>query len=202
VRMEVLSVLDELDLARDTLVVFYSDNGALGDPDVLKPLRGSKANLYEGGIRVPLVIRWPGRVQPGTVSKAVCTDIDLFPTLAEAAGAVLPDGLDGISLLPVLTGTGQLQRDAIYWHYPHYHHRGISPAGAIRSGDYKLIEWFEKSMDSPMSDGALELYNLREDPGEQHDLAGTIPGLVKELYGKLRKWRNEVGAQTMTKSIP
>jgi uncharacterized sulfatase len=195
----ILETLVELSLVDNTIVIFYSDNGALGNPEVLKPLRGSKANLYEGGIRVPLIVRWPGKVQPGSLSSTLCTDIDLFPTLIEATGTTpVSEKLDGLSLLPILTGSGSIQREALYWHYPHYHHRGINPAGAIRMGDFKLIEWFEKSIDGADTEGALELYNLKDDPSEQNNLVGEMPDLARKLYQQLQAWRTSVDAQMMT----
>jgi len=189
-----LDKLDELGLADNTVVFFYSDNGGLhriyrgNGPIVMSndPLRGEKGTLYEGGIREPLVVRWPGRVPAGSVSNEVVTTPDFYRTFLDMAGSNAPRNhpLDGESLLPVLTDAASLDRDAVYWHYPHYHHS--TPAGAIRKGDWKLIEFFE--------DGTLELYNLREDIGEEMNLAPYLPEKAKELQQQLASWRESVNA--------
>lgn len=196
----VLRNLDELNLSDNTIVVFFSDNGHLGPKD-RKPLRGSKADLYEGGIKEPLIVRWPGVVKPGSQCNVPVISVDFFPTLLEVAGLRVTDPtVDGESLLPLLKRTGKLEREAICWHYPHYHHQGVAPSGAIRCGDYKLIEWFEKSVDGIDTPSALELYNLRNDTNEQHNLAGEMPEKAAELCGKLRQWRKSVGAQEMVRN--
>ena len=195
---KVLDKLDELRLSDNTMVVFFGDNGHLGPKDKF-PLRGSKADVYEGGIREPLIIRWPGKIKAGSVCSVPVISNDFFPTFVELAGAEVTDPtVDGMSLLPLLSGSKKLNRgDALYWHYPHYHHQGISPSGAIRDGDYKLIEWYEKSIDSDDTPGAYELYNLRKDLAERHDLADEMPEKVVELRTKLKNWRKKVGAQEM-----
>ena len=189
----VMDKLDELGLAEDTVLVFFSDNGGLRQRydevgDIVTsnaPLRDEKGSLYEGGIREPLIIRWPGRVEPGTTCAEPVTSVDFYPTFLELAGAPEPEqALDGESLRPLLEQTGGLERDAIYWHYPHYHHS--TPGGAIRSGDYKLIEFFE--------DGKLELYNLAEDIGETKNLAEEKPDLAARLQRQLAGWRGDVNA--------
>jgi uncharacterized sulfatase len=204
----ILKKLDELDLADSTMVVFFSDNGGLykpyggygGDMSPVcsnAPLRAEKGTLYEGGIREPLIIRWPGVVKPGTTCSAAVCSVDFYPTFLQAAGAK-PDShhtLDGESLLPLLAlvsaeragagQTGGLQRDAMFWHYPHYHHS--TPAGAIRQGKWKLIEFFE--------DGRLELYNLESDIGEKQNLAKKMPERAAALQRKLAAWRQSVGAK-------
>ncbi|MCG8402410.1 MAG: sulfatase-like hydrolase/transferase, partial [Firmicutes bacterium] len=195
----VLKTIDDLKLREKTLVVFYSDNGGLrqifhGDGPIVStndPLHDEKGTLYEGGIRVPLIVRWPGVVKPGQTSDAVVTSVDLYPTFLEATGAQPPKDqhLDGLSLLPVLRQSTKLKRDAIYWHYPHYHHS--RPGGAIRSGDWKLIEFF----DDPQ---AVELYNLAEDTGEANNLAAEKPQQVAALKAKLSTWRAKVNAAMPT----
>lgn len=196
----VLKKLDELRLSDNTLVIFFGDNGHLGPKDC-KPLRGSKADLYEGGIKEPLIVRWPGVVKPSTRCNVPVISVDFFPTLLEVAGLRVTDPkVDGESLLPLLKRTGKLEREAIYWHYPHYHHQGVGPSGAIRCGDYKLIEWFEKSVDGIDTEGALELFNLRDDINEQRNLAKKIPEKAAELCGKLKQWRKSVGAQEMLRN--
>ncbi len=195
-----LKTLHDLGLAENTLVLFTSDHGMWGDTHSLKPLRGAKADLYEGGIRVPLIIRWPGRVDNGTVCHTLVCGNDFLPTLLEAIGAKTNDpAVDGVSLLPLLQQSGPISRDALYWHYPHYHHQGIAPCGAIREGDFKLIEWFDKSIiEGPESDGALELFDLVNDIGEQQNLFEKKKELGWRLYLKLKAWRRSVGAQEMT----
>lgn len=191
----VMKKLDELRLAEQTVVIFYSDNGGTA-ATATGPLRGAKTMLYEGGIRVPLAVRWPGRVKPGARSDAPVIGVDFYPTLLEIAGAPRParQPLDGESLLPLLTGGGTLRRAAIYWHFPAYievdANRGIlwrtTPTGAIRQGDDKLIEFFE--------DGRLELYNLKADPYEKNNLAATQPEKAQRLRRALDEWRKSVGA--------
>jgi uncharacterized sulfatase len=196
----ILKKLDEFGLSKNTIVVFFGDNGHLGPKDS-KPLRGSKSDLYEGGIRVPMIVRWPGVVEPGAKCKVPVTSVDFFPTLLETTGVKVADPkVDGESLMPLLKQTGKLKRDTIYFHYPHYHGQSIAPGGAVRQGDYKLIEWFEKSIDGTDTPGALELFNLRKDLNEQHNLANLMPERVSELYNKLRTWRKKVGAQEMTRN--
>ena len=197
---ELLGKLDELGLADDTVVVFYSDNGGLrqrfdGAGQVVTsnaPLRSEKGTLYEGGVRVPLIVRWPGRVKPGGTCSEPVTSPDFYPTLLDIAGASPPaeQKLDGESLVPLLRGRRGLDRDAIYWHYPHYHHS--TPAGSIRQGRHKLIESYE--------DNALELYDLSEDIGEQRNLAARRPRKAEELRAKLDTWRKSVGANMPTEN--
>jgi uncharacterized sulfatase len=191
----IMAKLEELGLAERTLVVFTSDNGGLrriytGIGEVVStnaPLRDEKGTLYEGGIRVPMIVRWPGVVAPHTVCDEPTTTADLMPTFCEAAGAKLPDQpIDGTSLVPLLADPeAELSREAIYFHYPHYHHS--RPAGAIRLGPWKLIEFF---------DGApLELYHLEKDLGETTNLADEMPEKARELQKKLAEWRRAVGAR-------
>ncbi|MDI6448061.1 sulfatase-like hydrolase/transferase [Anaerobaca lacustris] len=190
----VLARLDELNLSNDTIVIFFSDNGGLrqmytGEGPIVTtnaPLRDEKGALYEGGIRVPLIVRWPGVVRPRRVCRTPVTSVDFYPTLLEIAGAERPAGqvLDGRSLLPLLQQTGRFEDRALYWHYPHYHHS--TPAGAIRQGDWKLIESFENSNS--------QLYNLRDDIAEQTDLSAKFPRKALELQTKLALWRRSVGA--------
>ena len=191
----ILDKLDALDLTERTMVVFFSDNGGLRQnfkkigPIVSSnaPLRDEKGTLYEGGIREPLIVRWPGVVKPGSVCDTPVTSVDFYPTFLQAAGIDGPPGqaLDGESLLPLLRQSGELARDAIYWHYPHYHHS--TPASAIREGDWKLIEFFEEP--------GVELYNLAEDVGEHHNLVGKMPDRARRLQGKLAAWRTSVSAE-------
>ncbi len=193
---QILTKIKELNLERNTVVVFFSDNGQLGVKEG-KPYRGSKGDLYEGGIRMPLVIRWPGIVEKGITCEEIVISNDFFPTLTEIAGIKqMPGEIDGISLISLLKDPDvNLNRDAVYWHYPHYHGSGLGPQGAIRQGQYKLIEWYEKSLFG--REGALELYNLQKDPGEQNNLADEKPELTAKLWQELKSWRQQVGAQEM-----
>jgi arylsulfatase A-like enzyme len=188
---KVRAKLDELKLAGRTIVIFASDNGGRIPTTSNKPLRFGKASAYEGGVRVPLIVHWPGITQPGAVSPTPVITMDLFATLVEICALPAPrDKIDGVSLVPILRGTGTLSRDTLFWHYPHHQHYqlgGTMPYGAIRSGDLKLIEFF--------NDMHVELYNIREDISEQRDLAGAMPQKVEELRARLHAWRKEVGAQ-------
>jgi len=194
---QLLDKLDELDLAKNTVVIFFSDNGGLRQLQAQDPLRGGKATLFEGGIRVPLAVRWPGVVQAGTQNATPVISNDIFNTLLDIAGMEhrRPD-VDGESLVPLLKQEGSLARDAIFWHYPHYHHFGFKPAGAIREGDYKLIEWYEETL--LQKKNQVSLFNVRSDPGETQDLAGQMPEKAEQMRARLRAWREAMGAQEMT----
>ena len=196
----VLDELDELDLSEDTLVVFSSDNGALSSVTSMEPLRGQKGTPYEAGLRVPLAVRWPGRVRAGAREVRPVIGSDLYPTLLDVAG-VAHAPVDGESLVPLLLNTGGLDRPAIFWHFPAYlEPYGDSPDfrarpfGAVRKGPLKLIEHFE--------DGRLELFHLREDPGETRDLADVKPAKRDELHELLLEWREETGAPVPTEPEP
>ncbi len=193
-----LDTLDKHHLAEDTLVIFLGDNGDYFGREGLKPLYGWKATLYEGGIRVPFLLRWPNVLPAGLeMHEPVCC-IDFFPTFAEIADVKLkPNAVDGVSLMPLLKQSGPLPRTALFWHYPHYHSIGIGPSGAIREGNYKLIEWFEKSIEGVDTPGALELFDLEKDVGERHNLAAEMPEKAADLYQKLKQWRADTGAQEM-----
>lgn len=194
---EILAKLEDLGLTDKTIVIFYSDNGGFEQLQDQAPFRGGKAMIFEGGIRVPLAIKWPGVIKPGSTSDELVISDDFFPTLADILGSnELPEDLDGISLLPLLKGEGSLSRNTLYFHYPHYHHLGYLPAGAIREGDLKLIEWFEESISGEGK--AYSLFNLANDPGEENDLSEQMPEKVEDLARKLREWRKEIGAQEMT----
>ena len=192
-----LKKLDELKIADKTIVVFFGDNGGLESDAKQTPLRSGKANLYEGGIREPLIIRWPGVIKSGGTCCKPVMSIDFFPTFLEIVGLKneVKRPIDGISLLPLLTQSGTLSRRAIYWHYPHYHSSGIGPCGAVRAGDYKLIEWYDESICGPGKE--FELYNLEEDIGERNNLAKKMPDRVENLKKMLSNWRSEVNAQML-----
>ncbi|HZJ15331.1 MAG TPA: sulfatase [Chthoniobacteraceae bacterium] len=184
--------LDELKLADRTVVVFASDNGGRVPTTSNLPLRVGKGSCYEGGTRVPLIVHWPGVTKSGSVCETPVISMDLYPTILEITGQKGATGksVDGISLVSLLRQDGELLRDALFWHYPHYQHYqlgGTTPYGAVRAGDFKLIEFFD--------DMRVELYNLREDIGEQRNLAAELPAKVDELRARLHAWRKEVGAQ-------
>ena len=190
----IVETVDRLGLAANTLIVFVSDNGGLhreqGGTITTSnaPLRGEKGSLYEGGIRVPCIVRWPGVVPAAKETTTVGSTIDFYPTFLAVAGATPPASqvLDGVSLLPVWRDpAATLGRDTLYWHLPHYHHS--TPSSAIRQGDWKLIEFFE--------DGALELYDLARDLGEATNLAAQFPDRAKAMHATLKAWRKEVQAQ-------
>jgi len=188
-----LRCLEDTGKAQDTVVFFTSDNGGLataeGSPTCNAPLSEGKGWMYEGGTREPLIVRWPGVVQPGSSCSTPVTSTDFYPTMLQMAGLDLmpQQHCDGVSLLPLLEQRGALDREAIFWHYPHYGNQGGTPGSSVRAGDYKLIEFFE--------DGALELYNLREDIGEEQNLALELPELTRELHGMLVAWREHVEAK-------
>jgi arylsulfatase A-like enzyme len=178
-------------------VFLMSDNGGVatdgGWPTSNLPLRGGKGWLYEGGIREPLIIRWPQVTVPGSVCRAPVISTDFYPTMLDMAGLPLTrqQHVDGVSLTPLLRQSEPLQRQAIYWHYPHYSGGlGGRPGGAVRRGDYKLIEFYEN--------GRLELYNLAEDIGEQTNLLTKEPTRAKEMHTLLRRWRHAVDARMPT----
>ena len=187
----VVAKLDALGLTDRTVVFFMSDNGGLAGVTSNAPLRAGKGSLYEGGVREPMIVRWPGVVKPGSTSDAVVTSVDFYPTILAMAGAADPaSDVDGIDITAVLKGTGDLARDAVYWHYPHYHPGGATPGGIIREGPWKLIETFE--------DDRLELYNLHDDLGETKNLADAMPDRAAALRKKLAQWRRRVDAQMPT----
>ena len=188
----------ELGLADRTIVVFTSDNGGRIPTTSNKPLHFGKASAYEGGVRVPLIVHWPGVTKPGSVTDAPVITMDLFPTIAEMARlprAAARTAIDGVSFASVLRGgpAARPTRDTLFWHYPHHQHYqlgGTMPYGAVRSGDFKLIEFY--------NDMHVELYDLRHDIGEEHDLAKSQPKKAGELRARLHAWREEVGAQMPT----
>jgi arylsulfatase A len=188
---EVLAAIESAGVADRTAVVFFSDNGGLryegkSDKSVTtnSPLRAGKGHLYEGGIREPLIVRWPGVVKPGSVIDTPVSSVDFFPTMCDAAG-VAAGHVDGVNLMPLLRG-GSLSPRALFWHYPHYSNQGGEPGSAIREGEWKLIEFH--------TDGRRELFNLREDVSETRNLVQKRPDIVKRLAARLEEWRRTSGA--------
>ena len=189
---QILATLKELEIDRNTLIIFTSDNGGLdrnGSPTENAPLRSGKGYAYEGGIRVPFLVRWPGVIPAGRVSDEPVCSIDILPTVVEAAGAKAPSdrAIDGLSLMPHLKsgGTAKLLRDDLLWHFPHYRH-APGPYSIIRQGNHKLIKFWG---------GPFELYDLKEDLGEARNLAATMPKRVSELDTLLLKRLKETGAR-------
>lgn len=186
---KILAALDELGLAENTLVIFTSDNGGLstseGHPTSNLPFRGGKGWVYEGGIRVPFLVRWPGVAPAGKIAATPVSTIDIVPTALAAAG-LKAEGADGKDLTPLLRGGDFAERD-LFWHYPHYGNQGGFPGGAIRSGNWKLVENYE--------DGRTSLYDLSKDAGERTDLAGGQQERVAAMTAKLHAWYRETGAK-------
>lgn len=209
----VMATLEELKLADNTVLIFTSDNGGVGgyEREGIKkggditdnaPLRSGKGSLYEGGTRVPFIVRWPGVTKAGTTSDVPTVHVDVFPTLAEIGKAAAPEGqpLDGESLVPVFRDpAAALKREAIYQHFPGYLGAGAgtwrtTPVGLVQAGDWKLMEFFE--------DNRLELYNLKNDLGEQKNLATEMPDKAKELHAKMLAWREAIKAPMPTPNTP
>ncbi len=207
----VLDKMKELNIEDQTLVIFYSDNGGMSSANFYYPdrkipaneldkefsssnlpLRGAKGWLYEGGIRVPLIVKWPAKGGRGILCDVPVTSPDFLPSILEMAGIPLgpEQHTDGVSFVPLLKGETKLNREAIYWHFPHYSNHGMqSPGGAIRCGDYKLLDYFENN--------TVQLFNLKDDIGEQHDLSKSNPEKVKELGDMLNSWRKSISAKMM-----
>ncbi len=191
-----MKTLKEQGLLENTLVVFTSDNGALGldelgpVPTVNDPLRKWKGHIYEGGTAIPAIVNWPGKITPNSVSERYFSTIDYLPTLANVVGITqLPPNIDGTSLLPELLNPNKnlIQTNPIFWHYPHFSNQLGRPAGSVRVGDYKLVENYEN--------GQLELYNLKNDIGESVDLSQKMKSKTQEMYQLLKDWRKQVNAQ-------
>jgi len=183
-----LKALKKMGMEKNTLVIFTSDNGGFAGVSDRRPLRESKGHLYEGGIRVPLIVRWPGQVPPGKLCNTPVISMDFYPTFLELAG-LKPSGkpIDGETLLPLLRQTGKLTRKTIYFHFPNYAwHMGNRLAGAVREGKWKMIRNYD--------DGSLELYDLQGDLSEKRNLAKKSPQVAKRLNEKLSRWLKETNA--------
>jgi arylsulfatase A-like enzyme len=191
---QILARLDDLGLAERTVVFLFSDNGGLctlrnAGPTSNLPLRSGKGWLYEGGVREPLIIRAPGVTKPGSVCDTPVVSMDFFPTMLELAGLpLMPERhADGVSLVGLLKGGDALPPRPLWWHYPHYHGSTWTPGASIREGDWKLIEFYHW--------GNVELYNLKDDLGERHDLSEALPAKTKELRDKLHALQKQLGAK-------
>lgn len=189
-----LAKLDSLKIADRTIVIFTSDNGGLHVPEgphpkvtYNTPFRAGKGFVYEGGLRVPLIVRWPGHVPAGVVADEPVINTDWLPTLLELAGEPIPNGLDGLSLAARLTGRGPVPQRNLFWHFPHYTNQGSRPSGAIREGDWLLVEFYD--------DERAELYDLSRDIRQTQDLASQQPGRVSRMRAALASWRQSVDAQ-------
>jgi arylsulfatase A-like enzyme len=191
----VLDALEKQGVAHNTVVIFMSDNGGLstseGHPTSNLPLRGGKGLLYEGGIREPMIIKWPNAVKPNSKCDVPVISTDFYPTILDMAGLapIKEQHIDGVSLTNLLQSKQAAER-SLFWHYPHYGNQGGTPGAAVRLGDWKLIEFFE--------DRPVELYNISEDIGELENRAESHPARVKELLALLQGWQKDVGAQFPT----
>ena len=210
----VLKSLDDLQLSQNTLVLLTSDNGGVcnGNGQIIpstsnSPLRDGMGHLYEGGLRVPLLVKWPGVVKAGSTNDTVVSCLDFFPTITEAcSGSDKQLSLDGVSLIPLLNGAGQIARDALYWHFPHYNvNAGAKPGGAIRAGDWKLIEYYEttpydvsENAQAGTHTGRRELFNVNKNGGEGQNFFYEKADIAKDLAARLAKWREAVGAKMPT----
>ena len=194
-----LSAVEKMGITDNTMIVFTSDNGGLstaeGSPTCNDPLNEGKGWMYEGGVRVPLIVKCPSVTKPGSICTVPVTSPDFYPTLLQIANMELipSQHTDGVSLIPLLKGEKTIEREAIYWHYPHYGNQGGTPGSSIRMGTYKLIEFFE--------DGRLELYNLEKDLEEEHNLSEEMPDLAKKMQNMLARWRESVDAKIPVHSI-
>ncbi|MCD6395307.1 MAG: sulfatase-like hydrolase/transferase [Planctomycetes bacterium] len=185
---KILNAVEQAKVADNTMIIFTSDNGGLVPVTSNLPLRSGKGYPYEGGIREPLIVRWPGVVKPGAECSVPVTSVDYFPTIRQAAGVRTPArrSIDGESIMPLLTQSDRLDRDAIFWHFPHYRGR-VVPYSIIRAGDWKLIKRYEGR--------EFELFNLKHDLSEKNDLADSMPDKVEELDAKLKAWLKRTGAR-------
>jgi len=190
---KILALLRALDLDKNTIFIFTSDNGGVGLPELgptptnMEPLRAWKGHVYEGGIRVPLIVKWPGQVEPGSLNDHYITGTDYLPTFMDILGQRIPYAIDGKSFKSTLANpTEPFDRGPIFWHYPHFSNQLGRPAGAVRLGDYKLVESYET--------GQTYLYNLKEDLSESNDLSSAQPKKKTEMVKLLKDWQREVKA--------
>ena len=194
---EIINKLKILDLFDNTLLIFCSDNGGKHKHALQTPFKKGKGWLYEGGIRVPLIISWPKKIKKPFISHQMTSSIDFLPTILKVTNSDLysKDEHDGIDISSIFSNQIQLiNRDELFWHYPHYHNgSGMKPASAMRWKNYKLIEWHEPTLLN--NDNQIELYDLTVDPGESNNLSSKIPDIAIQMRNKLRDWTNEVDAK-------
>jgi len=195
---EIFNKINELGLDENTIVIFFGDNGGKHKYAKQTPFRAGKGWLYEGGIREPLIVKWKDKIAPASISESLISSIDILPTFLELAeGNEVPENIDGKSFAPTLFDSNKETHANLFWHYPHYHGGSkMIPAGAVRSGDYKLIEWYEPKLLGDKK--SVELFNLKTDKGETSDLSESNPEKVTELKNLLELWRNNVDAQMPT----
>ena len=195
---EIFDKISELGLDENTVVIFFGDNGGRDKYAKQTPFRAGKGWIYEGGIREPLIVKWKKKINAGTISESFISSIDFLPTFLDIGNFTnLPENIDGKSFLPVLKEETTKNHDNLFWHYPHYHGgSGMMPAGAVRSGDYKLVEWYEHSLTG--GEKAFELFDLKNDVGETTNLIKTMPKKAAELKVLLENWRSKVDAQMPT----
>jgi len=185
--------IDEIGETENTIIIFTSDNGGLataeGSPTCNAPLAEGKGWMYEGGVREPLIIKWPKQIKAGISCDAPVTSPDFFPTLLNITGieSIEKNQYEGVSMLPLLKGKRDIKRDGIFWHYPHYGNQGGTPCSSIRFEDYKLIEFYE--------DNHVELYNLRKDISEKNNIADNNPNIKEDLQERLESWLKKIGAE-------
>jgi arylsulfatase A-like enzyme len=192
----ILKKLKDLGLDEKTLVIFTSDNGGLsvlefpGGPSTHNtPYRGGKGYLYEGGLREPTIIRWPGKIKPAVIDTPII-NLDILPTLLALAGIEPPAGLDGVNIAPLLLGQGELAPRKLFWHFPHYNNQGGRPAGAVRDGNWKYVTYYDT--------GEQQLFDLKADVGERHNVAGQHPDLAARLASLHEEWLTAINAQRNT----
>jgi arylsulfatase A-like enzyme len=211
----ILTRISKLGIADNTVVIFFSDNGGYINRYETKavtdnhPLRSGKGSLYEGGTRVPLIVRWPSVTKAGSICRQPVISTDFYPTILDITGLKGDSkhnvDMDGLSLVPLLKKpAARLKRKALYWHYPHYYPT-TSPVSSIRQGDWKLLEYFPAPASPDASRGGgedkrIELYNLKKDIGEMNNLAEKMPKRVEELRKRLHSWRKAVDAQMPVKN--
>jgi len=195
---KIFTKINQLGLEENTIIIFFGDNGGKHKYAAQTPFRAGKGWLYEGGIREPLIVKWKDNIEAKTVSAARVSSIDFFPTILNICGIDKSlKNIDGQSFYPVLRNPKVSTHENLFWHYPHYHNgSGMKPAGAVRSGKYKLVEWYEPKLLNQTK--SIELYDLENDQGETTDLSETMPEKANELKGLLDNWRTEIGAQMPT----
>lgn len=192
---KITAALHKMGIDKNTIIIFTSDNGGLVSKRQItsnKPLREGKGGMYEGGVRVPFIIKWPNKIKTKKIVETPIISNDILPTILGLIKekAQIKNTIDGVDLSPLLLNNNPLDREALYWHYPHYHRQGAKPYSAIRKGDWKLIEIFEQD--------SLELYNLKEDISESKNISLLYPKKTKQLHRDLINWRKSVNAQLPT----